>query len=230
MSDETRDTKIKKHAPKRRTRTREALLSAARHLMAERPRDAFTVDEVIQAAGVAKGSFYNHFPDKETLADAVHSVIRAKEEAEVGAVNRGVRDPVARICRGMAVYARFALTTPQEARLLALSRIDGHILATAASGLMADLRAALHAGRIVIPSVEAGASLVVGQVAMLMVRLRDVPDPTGAVVLVQQGLAVTLVGLGLDHREAYLLSTQAAEAIIAEAAADNVSGAQALPS
>jgi AcrR family transcriptional regulator len=203
--------------PRRRTRTREALLSAARQLMAERPRDAFTVDEVTQVAGVAKGSFYNHFPDKDALADEVYSVIHTKEEAEVGDVNRGVDDPVVRICRGMAVYARLALTTPQEARLLALSRIDGRKLASFSKGLIRDLRAALHTGRIVVPSIEAGASLVVGQVAMLMVRMRDLPGSAGPVVLVQHGLAVTLVGLGVEHREAHLLATQAADAIIADA-------------
>lgn len=198
---------------RRRTHTRELILAAARQLMAERPREAFTIDDVIQAASVAKGSFYNHFADKEALVEEVYAAIRRKEEAEVGAVNKGIDDPVARICRGMAVYARFALTTPAEARLLALSRIDGEPLAALSEGLTTDLRAALHAGRIVLPAIEAGAALVIGQVAMLMVRLGYLAERSSAPLLAQQSLAVTLVGLGLSHRESHLLATQAVDAL-----------------
>ncbi len=54
---------------RRRTNTREALLVAARTLLAGRTTEGFTVDDIVQSAGVAKGSFYNHFSDKEELTD-----------------------------------------------------------------------------------------------------------------------------------------------------------------
>lgn len=47
-------------ARQRQTRTRKALLTAARRLMAQGVRTAFTVDELTATADVAKGSFYNH--------------------------------------------------------------------------------------------------------------------------------------------------------------------------
>lgn len=190
-------------------------MSAARRLMVQGSRAAFTVDELVQAAGIAKGSFYNHFPDKEAIADEVHRAVREMEEAEVRAVNEGVSDPVARIARGMAVYARMALTAPEDARILTLNQIGSSFLQSSVNaGLAADLRAALRDGRIVAPSIEAAAMLVVGQVAVLIARLGGDTDPVIVQPLAQQCIAITLVGIGLSHRDAQLLATQAIDAIL----------------
>ena len=56
---------------------RDALLRACGDLLFEQPIDAITINEIVQRAGVAKGSFYNHFPDKESLAATVSSTILA---------------------------------------------------------------------------------------------------------------------------------------------------------
>ncbi len=200
----------------RRTRTREALLAAARRLMADSPREAFTVDEVVQAAAVAKGSFYNHFPDKEALASEVLRLIRKKEEEEVGSVNKGITDPVARVARGMAVYARFAITAPEDARILALRRLDELLPTDATGGLMEDLREGLRLRRIVVISIEAGAMLVVGQVAVLMSRLHGVPDADDASLLAAQSIATTLVGLGTPAPEALLIASRSAAEIFGD--------------
>ena len=40
-------------------------------LLAERPPEALTVDAVVEAAGVAKGTFYYHFQSIDDLAAAV---------------------------------------------------------------------------------------------------------------------------------------------------------------
>ena len=69
----------------RRNRTREALLAAGAALLAERPIDALAIDDIVQAAGVAKGSFYNHFVDKAALANAIGEAIRDDIEARVAA-------------------------------------------------------------------------------------------------------------------------------------------------
>ena len=199
----------------RQTKTRDLLLSAARRMMAHGSRAAFTVDELIQTAGVAKGSFYNYFPDKEAIADEVHRIVREMEETEVRAVNSGVKDPVARIARGMAVYAQVSLTSPEDARILTLDHLDGRFLqSTVNSGLASDLRTALGDGRIVAPSIEAAAMLIVGQVAVLMARLNGEAGSPVAHAVAQQCIAITLVGIGLSHREAQLLATQAVDAIL----------------
>lgn len=199
----------------RQTKTREALLTAARRLMGQGSRAAFTIDDLVRAAGVAKGSFYNHYPDKEAIADEVQRAVRELEEADVRAVNSGVSDPVARISRGMASYARMALVDPENARVLTLGRLDGDFMQSAVNaGLASDLRTALGEGRIVAPSIEAAAMLIVGQVAVMIARLADQPSPSIAYTIAQQCIGLTLVGIGLSHREAQLLATQSVEAIL----------------
>jgi len=200
---------------RRRTKTREALVLAARALMAAQQKDGFTIDDVVQLAGVAKGSFYNHFPDKEALADEVHRAVRAKEESEIEAVNHAINDPTARVARAMALYARLALTSPDEAGIITMGQVSAlSITSSANAGLVRDLREGLQVGKIVVPSIEAGAMLVIGQTAVLMSRLKAPKGHDAACDLAQQCIAVTLLGLGLEHRAAHQLSAQAIECIV----------------
>lgn len=156
---------------RRRTKTREALLLSGQKLMASRAKDGFTVDDVVQSAGVAKGSFYNHFPDKEALADEIHRTVRAKEESEIEAVNQSVQEPAVRVARAMAVYARFALTSPNEARIITQGQVDAlSIRSTANAGLVRDLAEGLRTGTLTTPSIEAAALLVIGQTTVLLSR------------------------------------------------------------
>lgn len=202
-------------ARRRQTRTREALLAAARRLIVEGSRAAFTIDELTVAADVAKGSFYNHFPDKDAIAEEVYRTVREKEEAEIRSVNEGVSDPVARIARGMAMYAHLAVTSPEDSHILTLSQVgSGFLQSSVNAGLRDDLRAALTGGRVVAPSIEAAALLVVGQTAVLMARLRESAAFDEAQLVAQQSVAITLVGLGLSHRDAQLIATQAVDAIL----------------
>ncbi|MBA4051256.1 MAG: hypothetical protein C0472_05105, partial [Erythrobacter sp.] len=86
--------------PSRTGRTRAALIAAGLDLIASRPIDAIAIDELVAAAGVAKGSFFNHFADKHAFAEAVAAEVRAEVEAEVTRANAGRTDPVARIAGG----------------------------------------------------------------------------------------------------------------------------------
>ena len=55
----------------RRARTRAELIRAARTLYAARTFDSVTVDDVVSAARVAKGTFYVHFDDLDDLQSIV---------------------------------------------------------------------------------------------------------------------------------------------------------------
>lgn len=212
---ESDEAPVRPGARLRQTRTRQALLAAARRLIVEGSRVAFTIDELTAAAGVAKGSFYNHFPDKDAIAEEVYRAVREKEEAEIRSVNGEVSDPVARIARGMAMYAHMAVTSPEDSHILTLSQVgSGFLQASVNAGLRDDLRAALTIGRVVAPSIEAAALLVVGQTAVLMARLRESAAFEQARLVAQQCVAITLVGLGLSHRDSQLIAAQAVDTIL----------------
>lgn len=54
-----------------------ALAEAALALFLERGLDGVTIDDITQACGVAKGTFYRYFDDKTALVDALLAPVRA---------------------------------------------------------------------------------------------------------------------------------------------------------
>ena len=68
----------------RRTTTRSALLAAAEELFGLRGFAGVSVDEITARAGVAKGTFYNHFADKADLAHHLALEIRAGMRERIG--------------------------------------------------------------------------------------------------------------------------------------------------
>lgn len=61
----------KEGAPSKGERTRRRIVGHATQLIYEKGYGKTTVEEVIEAAGITKGSFYFHFPSKEKLGYAV---------------------------------------------------------------------------------------------------------------------------------------------------------------
>jgi TetR/AcrR family transcriptional repressor of nem operon len=61
----------KEAAPSKGERTRRRIVGHATQLIYEKGYSKTTVEEVIEAAGITKGSFYFHFPSKEELGYAV---------------------------------------------------------------------------------------------------------------------------------------------------------------
>jgi len=55
----------------RKQRTRAAIVAAASRVLAERGLAGMTVDQVLEAAGVARATFYAHFSDKNDVAREV---------------------------------------------------------------------------------------------------------------------------------------------------------------
>ncbi|KAJ8137462.1 hypothetical protein OY671_009325, partial [Metschnikowia pulcherrima] len=76
---------------------------------------AIAIDEVVAAAGVAKGSFFNHLEDKHDFAGAISRAIRVDVEASVWRTNRDIADPSERSAGGMIAAAAFASAEPKRA-------------------------------------------------------------------------------------------------------------------
>lgn len=200
----------------RRSRTRRALLQAGEILLADRPVDAIAVDEIVRQAGVAKGSFFNHFRDKAELAGAVASEVRLRMEQRVGVVNAGVTDPEARLVRGVCAFVAYARTHPDEARAMLRSQDrpapPDHPLN---AGLRSDLEAGLKEGRFTAPGQEAAILLVSGVCQILISSVLDpASDPSRDRVRAAETLALMLSGLGLPPDRAHLRAREAAEALI----------------
>ena len=188
----------------RAARTRQALLAAGFELLAERPIDAIAIDEVVARAGVAKGSFFNHFTDKPGFGHAVAEAVRAELEGRIGVSNAGVADPVLRLAGGMREGVRFALSE----RTHAIVMLRGLDASTAIDhelnrGIRADIEALVAAGLARREAETSGVRFWLGlcQVAMLNVIERRHNRAEAALRLCEM-LVLGLTGLGVPEDRA----------------------------
>jgi len=209
----------------RAERTRAALIGAGRKLYSQRPVDAVTVDDIVQAAAVGKGSFYNHFADRDALVRAISSEIRGHVEAAIGRANAEVTDPARRLARAVCSYLRFALDGAESAGVLVRIH-SGHTSLNAPlnRGLVEDIETGLASGRFAVATVEAGVLYVMGVTQLALVRVVQEPTLAVAVSLSQQMCALTLRGLGLPPAEADLIAAQASDEIVRKGGAPTPPG------
>lgn len=188
----------------RTQRTRAALIAAGLDLLAVRPIDAIAIDEVVAAAGVAKGSFFNHFADKHAFAAAVAAKVRAEVEDEVTRANAGLTDPVVRMAGGMAVAASYALREPRRARVL----LRDQSVAAAADhplnrGLRDDIAAALSSGHLRPEAAASGLAYWLGLCQVIMIVMVETQPPHAkAAAQLGEMLTMGLAGLGVSEIDA----------------------------
>lgn len=74
--------------------SRERILVGAQDLILARGFSAMTVDAICQSAGITKGGFFHHFPNKEALGEAVLAKFwNDSEQRQVTAAYRKETDP-----------------------------------------------------------------------------------------------------------------------------------------
>lgn len=196
----------------RAARTRAALIAAGFDLLADRPIDAIPIDDVVARAVVAKGSFFNHFADKQDFAAAISAEVRREVEALVAAANAAEQDPLARIAGGMQVAAQFALTQPKRSAVL----LRGQGSSTARAhplnrGLVSDFEAALARGLLRPAARDTGVLFWLGLCQVLMTNIVErKPDLAEAALRLANMLVLGLTGLGVAPDRAEELAQSAA--------------------
>ncbi|MBD3760383.1 TetR/AcrR family transcriptional regulator [Sphingomonadaceae bacterium G21617-S1] len=199
---------------KRRVRTREALIRAGMSLFGHGPSDAVSIDDIVKAAGTSKQTFYNHFVDKQALlADILHAV-RARYEALCFQVNEGETDAARRSARALCVYARQTIDDPEGGHFVARMILDDLGLGDMNRGVVGDLELGLAQGRYSLPVLETGVAYIFGITQALVARILLCNDLSMATAIAQQFSMLMLRALGVDAREAEMISSQAADQIV----------------
>ena len=182
----------------RRARTRSQILEAAALLLAERPLAAVTVDSLVEAAGVAKGTFYYHFRDMDDLAAAVGSQLAEGFDALLAPALGGMRDPIARLSFAFAKFLDKAIADPAWARLVVQS---SHTPAAFGPGvrarLKADIAKAIAEGRVSVTDADLAADIVVGIWLQITRGTFERRPPTN---LADEALAAVLRALGVRYK------------------------------
>ncbi|HKG86340.1 MAG TPA: helix-turn-helix domain-containing protein [Beijerinckiaceae bacterium] len=147
----------------KRARTRAQILESGAALLAERPLEALTVDAVVEAAGVAKGTFYYHFQSMEELAAAVGEKLGESFDELLAPARLGLPDPVARMSFGLSRFLEKAIAEPAWARLVVQSaQAPTEFARSVRANLKTDLTDAKAQGRLIVQDVDLAADIVMG--------------------------------------------------------------------
>ena len=192
----------------RAARTRAALIAAGFELLVERPIDAIPIDDVVAKAGVAKGSFFNHFADKQDFANAIATEVRLEVEALITKANDGVANPVERIAGGMRVAAEFAMAQPKRSAVLLRSQGSSTARAHPLNrGVVGDFEAACAQGLLRPEAQESGVLYWLGLCQAIMTNIVErMPSREDANRRLAEMLVLGLTGLGIDATEAVKLA------------------------
>jgi AcrR family transcriptional regulator len=105
-------------------RTREALLVAGTAVAERAGLAGLSVNAVVVEAGLAKGTFYVHFADRDAFLDALHERFHATLGAAVAAAVADLEHGAARLCAGIDAYLDACLAQRGVKALLRELRSD----------------------------------------------------------------------------------------------------------
>jgi AcrR family transcriptional regulator len=158
---------------RRKARTRQALVDAAVHLIAEGRGDRASIQEITEVADIGFGSFYNHFASKEELFQTASEEVLDRWGDMLDAASAGVQDPAQVFAVALRMSGRLAWTHPEIAGFITGAGMD---LLGSPRGLapraLRDLRAGQAAGRFTVTDVEVALGAVTGGLIGLL-RLRE---------------------------------------------------------
>lgn len=156
----------------RRAKTRAKLIDAAYGLFAARGADAPTIDDIIAAAAVARGTFYNHFDTRDDCFKAVADEIATFINRLILPQIEQLTDPAARVSLAMRLFIHFAVA--DEARgwiLLRTMPLVGSLNLQMKSFIESQFTQAIAEGRFRATSVSHAMDLSLGLEIMTIHRL-----------------------------------------------------------
>jgi AcrR family transcriptional regulator len=158
----------------RRARTRLRIVEASLRVFAEKGPDAPVIEDFIQAAGVARGTFYNHFRTTEELLTATSNWLEDDLMAAIDTVNGAFEDPLRRLATGIRLWLHLSRGNAEFCAFLVRSRFRGRLVER---HLARDLGEGLQSGKLVAPSILLARDLVVGAVREAQVRMMGARVP-----------------------------------------------------
>jgi AcrR family transcriptional regulator len=179
----------------RRERTRAILLGAAKRVFSESPVEDVNVDDIVAAAGVAKGTFYNHFRDFDALLATIGAELATEFDALLQPQRTGFQRPLERLAWGQFAFLRKAETEPGWGRLVRHARFteDG-AAASVRAHLATDLEEARRTGALDLFETAFALRLVLAMAMEFLGELaespRDAPKAAGMVEAILRALGV----------------------------------------
>ena len=182
----------------KRARTRAQIVEAGATLLGGRTHESITVEALVEAAGVAKGTFYYHFKSIGDLAAAVGAGLSQSFDELLSPARLERRDPIERLSFAFTRFLERASADTDWARLViqsSQSPIEFGLGVRA--NLKADIEEAIAQGRGSVRDVELAADIAIGiwlEVTRGIIARGPRPETNS------QALDATLRALGLGQR------------------------------
>lgn len=184
----------------RREKTRLRLLETALSVFNVKGVDGAVIDDFIAAAGVARGTFYNHF---KTINELLLALATAMSDEVLGIVDPLVlhhTDPIKRFTCGTRLYMQMALRYPLWGSFLTQV---GPRIATRGQlidiYLTRDLDLATTSGRLKVDSVRVARDIMLGAIFYGIETMLTEPTREHHA---EHMMRCVLIGFGLDVAEA----------------------------
>jgi AcrR family transcriptional regulator len=183
-------------------RTKLALIEAAKRLLAERAVAGFTIDDVVRSAGVARGTFYNHFATLDGLVNYTLESVQGDLHRRIDEAGATAIDGADRLCAGAATVMRYGYDNRASARVLTYNGPGMADPSLAVNTLLTTtLRQGIDEGLFTVPSIDAGVVAVLGICEVGLSRMLDLHHEFTAVRELTMGVCVMILRcVGYDGR------------------------------
>lgn len=180
--------------PPRPSRARTALIDAAKALLVMRPFGGFSIDEVTREAGVARGSFYNHFTDVDELVATAQLVVQAELNAVLATAIADSPDAATSMARGMATLMHFGYASRVNARVLMVNGPGAGDPAHPGNEVLTlALREGIERGEFALRNVEIGVVVARGICEFGLSRMIDLHHEFSAVRALTEGMLESML-------------------------------------
>jgi AcrR family transcriptional regulator len=187
-------------AAERRERMRARLLASAMRLVAEKGPTATSIDDVISAAEVSRGTFYKYFPSPDALVRELAIEIANELIGMAEPVVLSYEDPAERVSSGIRLVARLAIDHPLAATFLVrLGWPDARGPNMLLDFVKRDLTEGIRQGRFTRMPIALALNIVTGAV---LGATHCMLEPGCDSDFAEQSAAAALRGLGLDAKSA----------------------------
>jgi AcrR family transcriptional regulator len=204
MTELKSESKVEDHrvrvGAQRREKTRLRLLESALSVFTEKGPDVAVIDDFIAAAGVSRGTFYNHFKTTNELLLALATAMSDEVLQIVDPLVLHLDDPVERFAAGTRLYMQMALRYPVWGSFITQV---GTRIATRGQlidiYLTRDLELAKSKNRLTVDSVRVARDILLGAIFYGIETMLTEPTRANHPELILQSV---LVGFGLAPAEA----------------------------
>ena len=189
-----------RNGAQRREKTRLQLLKSALEILIEKGPDGTVIDEVIAAANLSRGTFYNHFRTTSDLFLALAKAMSDEVLTVVRPVVLAFDDPVHRFSAGTRLYMQVAVQYPSWGQFI--TKVGARIVMRGQhfdENMTRDLTLAFQSKRIQAPDLLVARTIVMGSIIYGIETLLSEPVRAN---LAENIIATFLRGMGMAAEEA----------------------------